>query len=107
MPHYLTASIFSAQSGEIAVFHRNVRLLVLLCVTSGICRSKSCMVKVPFFLKLQIVAWHSFYFFFFWPKEHDYRLYNEQFILFLMALFLTSASYDNTFCPPCMEFELC
>ncbi|XP_059445534.1 ABC transporter B family member 26, chloroplastic [Corylus avellana] len=37
VPHYLTASIFSAQSGDIAVFHRNVRLLVLLCFTSGIC----------------------------------------------------------------------
>lgn len=37
IPHYLTASIFSAQSGEIMVFHRNVRLLVLLCITSGIC----------------------------------------------------------------------
>jgi hypothetical protein len=63
VPHYLTASIFSAQSGEVAVFHRNVRLLVLLCVTSGIFRSKSCMVEVPFFLKLQIIAWHSFFFF--------------------------------------------
>uniref|UniRef100_A0A2P2LW07 Uncharacterized protein MANES_13G024700 n=1 Tax=Rhizophora mucronata TaxID=61149 RepID=A0A2P2LW07_RHIMU len=37
IPHYLTASIFSAKSTEIAVFHRNVRLLVLLCVISGIC----------------------------------------------------------------------
>ncbi|GMY26301.1 ABC transporter B family member 26, chloroplastic [Fagus crenata] len=37
IPHYLTASIFTAQSREIAVFHRNVRLLVILCITSGIC----------------------------------------------------------------------
>lgn len=37
IPHFLTASIFTAQSSEIAVFHRNVRLLILLCVTSGIC----------------------------------------------------------------------
>ncbi|KAL5759895.1 hypothetical protein ACOSQ2_018733 [Xanthoceras sorbifolium] len=37
IPHFLTASIFTAQSGEIAVFHGNVRLLILLCVTSGIC----------------------------------------------------------------------
>ncbi|KAK9903879.1 hypothetical protein M0R45_000850 [Rubus argutus] len=37
IPHYLTASIFSAQSGEIAVFRHNVRLLVILCVVSGIC----------------------------------------------------------------------
>ncbi|KAK1578839.1 hypothetical protein Q3G72_033508 [Acer saccharum] len=37
IPHFLTASIFTAQSGDIAVFHRNVRLLILLCVTSGIC----------------------------------------------------------------------
>ncbi|TXG56235.1 hypothetical protein EZV62_017548 [Acer yangbiense] len=50
IPHFLTASIFTAQSGDIAVFHRNVRLLILLCVTSGICRLKSCMVKFPFLL---------------------------------------------------------
>ncbi|CAN6550799.1 unnamed protein product [Malus baccata var. baccata] len=37
IPHYLTASIFTAQSGEVAVFRQNVRLLVLLCVVSGIC----------------------------------------------------------------------
>lgn len=37
IPHFLTASIFTAQSSEISVFHRNVRLLILLCVTSGIC----------------------------------------------------------------------
>ncbi|XP_020216424.1 ABC transporter B family member 26, chloroplastic isoform X1 [Cajanus cajan] len=37
IPHFLTASIFSAQGADLAVFHRNVRLLVLLCVTSGIC----------------------------------------------------------------------
>ncbi|KAL1355381.1 hypothetical protein HN51_007436 [Arachis hypogaea] len=37
IPHFLTASIFTAQSAEIAVFHQNVRLLVLLCVISGIC----------------------------------------------------------------------
>lgn len=41
IPHFLTASIFSAQGADIAVFHRNVRLLVLLCIISGICRSKS------------------------------------------------------------------
>lgn len=37
IPHFLTASIFSAQSGEIVVFHRNVGLLVFLCFASGIC----------------------------------------------------------------------
>ncbi|KAF3431202.1 hypothetical protein FNV43_RR25932 [Rhamnella rubrinervis] len=37
IPHFLTASIFTAQSREVVVFHRNVRLLVLLCITSGIC----------------------------------------------------------------------
>lgn len=37
IPHFLTASIFTAQSGEITVFHQNVRLLILLCITSGIC----------------------------------------------------------------------
>ncbi|KAK7407222.1 hypothetical protein VNO78_08948 [Psophocarpus tetragonolobus] len=37
IPHFLTACIFSAQGAELTVFHRNVRLLVLLCVASGIC----------------------------------------------------------------------
>ncbi|TYH88583.1 hypothetical protein ES332_D01G196900v1 [Gossypium tomentosum] len=37
IPHYLTATIFSAQSHEIAVFHRNVRHLIMICVTAGIC----------------------------------------------------------------------
>ncbi|XP_009775302.1 ABC transporter B family member 26, chloroplastic [Nicotiana tabacum] len=37
IPHFLTASIFSAQSSSIAVFHRNVRILVVLCIISGIC----------------------------------------------------------------------
>ncbi|KAH7857294.1 hypothetical protein Vadar_010976 [Vaccinium darrowii] len=37
IPHFLTASIFSAQSGEIVVFQRNIHLLVLLCVTAAIC----------------------------------------------------------------------
>ncbi|KAI8528171.1 hypothetical protein RHMOL_Rhmol12G0130000 [Rhododendron molle] len=37
IPHFLTASIFSAQSGQIIVFQRNVHLLVLLCVTAAIC----------------------------------------------------------------------
>ena len=45
IPHFLTASIFTAQSGEIAVFRRNVSLMVLLCIVAGICRSRSCMVK--------------------------------------------------------------
>ncbi|KAF9626258.1 hypothetical protein IFM89_031650 [Coptis chinensis] len=37
IPHYLTASIFSAQSGSSVVFKGNARLLILLCFTSGIC----------------------------------------------------------------------
>ncbi|CAM8940010.1 unnamed protein product [Rhodiola kirilowii] len=37
IPHFLTASIFTAQSGEVVVFQRNVRLLIALCVVSGIC----------------------------------------------------------------------
>ncbi|XWS34727.1 hypothetical protein CRYUN_Cryun21dG0062600 [Craigia yunnanensis] len=37
IPHFLTASIFSAQSREIAVFHQNIRLLIMICVTAGIC----------------------------------------------------------------------
>ncbi|KAG9133697.1 hypothetical protein Leryth_018695 [Lithospermum erythrorhizon] len=37
IPHFLTASIFSAQSSNITVFHQNVRVLSLLCITSGIC----------------------------------------------------------------------
>ncbi|KAL5718163.1 ABC transporter B member 26 [Ranunculus cassubicifolius] len=37
IPHYLTASIFSAQSGTATVFKANAKLLVILCFTSGIC----------------------------------------------------------------------
>ncbi|VFQ87694.1 unnamed protein product [Cuscuta campestris] len=37
IPHFLTASIFSAQSSSIPVFHRNVRLLAVLCVVAGVC----------------------------------------------------------------------
>ncbi|XP_074295775.1 ABC transporter B family member 26, chloroplastic isoform X2 [Silene latifolia] len=37
IPHFLTASIFSAQSGKVMVFRRNVVLLVVFCITSGIC----------------------------------------------------------------------
>lgn len=46
IPHFLTATIFSAESGKISVFRRNVQLLMLLCVTSGICRSKSLVFEV-------------------------------------------------------------
>ncbi|XP_057491165.1 ABC transporter B family member 26, chloroplastic-like isoform X2 [Actinidia eriantha] len=43
MPSLLAASVFSAQSGEIAAFYRNSQLLLLLCVTSGICSGvRSC-----------------------------------------------------------------
>ncbi|KAK7252408.1 hypothetical protein RIF29_36329 [Crotalaria pallida] len=37
IPHFMTASIFSAQKADVTVFHRNVRLLVLMCAISGIC----------------------------------------------------------------------
>ncbi|KAG5522060.1 hypothetical protein RHGRI_034311 [Rhododendron griersonianum] len=37
IPHFLTASIFSAQSGQIVVFQQNVHLLILLCVIAAIC----------------------------------------------------------------------
>ncbi|KAG6573712.1 ABC transporter B family member 26, chloroplastic, partial [Cucurbita argyrosperma subsp. sororia] len=37
IPHFLTATIFSAESGKISVFRRNVQVLMLLCITSGIC----------------------------------------------------------------------
>ncbi|KAL1550818.1 ABC transporter B member 26, chloroplastic [Salvia divinorum] len=44
IPHYLTASIFSAQSSTIALFHRNLRLLVMLCITAAICSGvRGCM----------------------------------------------------------------
>lgn len=62
IPHFLTASIFTAQSGNVAVFHRNVRLLILLCVISGICRSRSCMVKGS--LILQVSHFDGFFFHF-------------------------------------------
>ncbi|XP_008807453.1 ABC transporter B family member 26, chloroplastic isoform X1 [Phoenix dactylifera] len=43
IPHFLAASIFSAQSGESMIFYRNARLLVLLCFASGICSGlRSC-----------------------------------------------------------------
>ncbi|XP_058093742.1 ABC transporter B family member 26, chloroplastic isoform X2 [Magnolia sinica] len=38
IPHFLAASIFSAQSAETLIFQRNTRILVLLCCASGICR---------------------------------------------------------------------
>lgn len=41
IPHFLTASIFSAQSGNVMVFRRNVVLLSVFCIVAGICRSKS------------------------------------------------------------------
>ncbi|XP_058093738.1 ABC transporter B family member 26, chloroplastic isoform X1 [Magnolia sinica] len=37
IPHFLAASIFSAQSAETLIFQRNTRILVLLCCASGIC----------------------------------------------------------------------
>lgn len=47
IPHFLAASIFSAQSGESMIFYRNAKLLVLLCFASGICRLISCMSLIP------------------------------------------------------------
>ncbi|KAG8366046.1 hypothetical protein BUALT_Bualt17G0035300 [Buddleja alternifolia] len=47
IPHYLTASIFSAQSSTIALFHQNVRLLVMLCITAGICSGvRGCLFSI-------------------------------------------------------------
>ncbi|XP_073132658.1 ABC transporter B family member 26, chloroplastic [Henckelia pumila] len=44
IPHYLTASIFSAESSKVAVFHQNVRLLVMLCIVAGVCSGiRGCM----------------------------------------------------------------
>ncbi|XAR51909.1 Peptide-transporting ATPase, partial [Bertholletia excelsa] len=37
IPNILAASIFSAQSGEAAMFYKNSLFLLLLCFTSGIC----------------------------------------------------------------------
>ncbi|KAH7684969.1 Peptide-transporting ATPase protein [Dioscorea alata] len=37
IPNFLAASIFSAQSGESMLFYRNAKLVILLCITSGIC----------------------------------------------------------------------
>ncbi|XP_021890353.1 ABC transporter B family member 26, chloroplastic-like isoform X2 [Carica papaya] len=37
MPSILAASIFSAQRGEAGAFSKNLRLLIVLCFTSGIC----------------------------------------------------------------------
>lgn len=41
IPHFLTASIFSAQSGEAILFYRNTKILLLLCLSSGIFRFTS------------------------------------------------------------------
>ncbi|XP_075504746.1 ABC transporter B family member 26, chloroplastic [Primulina tabacum] len=44
IPHYLTASIFSAESSKTALFHQNVRLLVMLCIMAGVCSGiRGCM----------------------------------------------------------------
>lgn len=40
IPHFLTASIFSAQNSNISKFHQNVSILVFMCIISGI---SSCM----------------------------------------------------------------
>ncbi|KAM7251716.1 hypothetical protein ACFE04_023599 [Oxalis oulophora] len=37
IPHFLTATIFTAQSGNVQLFHQNVRCLILLCVSAAIC----------------------------------------------------------------------
>ncbi|PIN01196.1 Peptide-transporting ATPase [Handroanthus impetiginosus] len=37
MPGILTASVFSAQNGDMLVFYQNSKLLIFLCFTSGIC----------------------------------------------------------------------
>lgn len=37
IPHFLTASIFSATSSSIPLFHRNVRILVVLSIVAGVC----------------------------------------------------------------------
>lgn len=38
IPSILAASIFSAESRASSAFHRNARMLIVLCITSGICR---------------------------------------------------------------------
>lgn len=38
IPNFLAGSIFSAEKGNAILFHKNARLLVILCFTSGICR---------------------------------------------------------------------
>ncbi|KAL8475388.1 hypothetical protein ACS0TY_028161 [Phlomoides rotata] len=37
IPGILAASVFSAQNGEMSVLYQNSRLLMFLCITSGIC----------------------------------------------------------------------
>lgn len=36
VPHFLTASIFSAQSGKSLMFYKNTKILISLCLVSGI-----------------------------------------------------------------------
>ncbi|KAL2347386.1 hypothetical protein Fmac_001386 [Flemingia macrophylla] len=47
IPHFLTASIFSAQGADLAVFHRNVQLLVFLGIR-GCCFGIANMILVSF-----------------------------------------------------------
>ncbi|KAL0907349.1 hypothetical protein M5K25_021753 [Dendrobium thyrsiflorum] len=43
IPHFLTASIFSAQSGKSMMFYKNAKILLSLCLVSGICSGlRSC-----------------------------------------------------------------
>lgn len=37
IPHFLTASIFSAKSSSVPVFYRNVRILAVLSIVAGVC----------------------------------------------------------------------
>lgn len=74
IPHFLTASIFTAQTSTAPLFHRNVRILVVLCIISAICRSTLLLLfpiyfsKSPsnIFVHLQWCARLPF-----WPRKYD------------------------------------
>ncbi|XP_058005677.1 uncharacterized protein LOC110640683 isoform X4 [Hevea brasiliensis] len=54
IPHFLTASIFSARSIQIAVVHRNVCLLILLCLIEAICSGlRGCFFGIAYMILVQ------------------------------------------------------
>ncbi|XP_064937014.1 ABC transporter B family member 26, chloroplastic-like isoform X2 [Musa acuminata AAA Group] len=63
IPHFLTASIFSAQTHESMMFYRNARLLVLLCFISGICSGlRGCCFGIANMMRMREMLYDSLLF---------------------------------------------